>query len=573
MMRKSKKIIRGIPASPGSFYGKTLKIITGNHIILQSLIKPEDVKSEVEKFLRAVANSTDYLKETIKKHSGEIDTDLQDLIEAQLEMLNDPFLIDGVKENISQKLENAPLALFRVIDEISKKFSAMENAYLKERAQDILEIGKLIEDQLISKTDNDAILSKLSEELIIVAQELSPIQILRMDKQKVRAIITEKGGSTGHLAILAKNYQIPAIVGAYGILNSLEAEEYLLIDAYKGIITQNPTQKDINDTLVKEITKPYRPVQKEKAITKDGTKIVVKVNIDTAEDCQAALEMGADGIGLYRSESMILWSNNASPSEDEQFSHYQKLVTSMEEKPVRIRTFDLGADKFILDEKEKNPFLGNRGIRYCLRNTKWFKKQVRAILRASHLGTMEVMLPMISCVSELIDTKKLFEECKEELSKKKIPFGKVKLGIMVETPSAAFSLDAYSHKSSFFSLGTNDLLQYFMAVDRNNSELSNLYNPFNISFLRILKTLTLHANTLKIPMSICGEIASDVSMTELLIGLGFRELSVSMPMVQKIKEIIQNTDVKKAEVLSREVMKLSEKQNYTKILEKLYSKG
>lgn len=562
-------VYRGIPASYGKFYGKALKIISSNHIILQTHIEEKKVKLEVAKFLKALGKTKKELEGIIDKKS--MNQDIKDILVSQICMLDDPLLLDGVIKKIQDNHENAALALFNSIDEISKKFSGLNDDYFSERSVDIRDIGRRIEDNLLGRRSDYNILSEIKEEVIIVAHELTPSQMIHIDKKMVKGIATEMGGKTGHMAILAKNYSIPTVVGLNKITSHIQDEEFILIDADEGVVIRNPV---FNQIKFYGSSSPFEIKKEEKitSFTRDGERISIKVNLDSENDCEAIVKSNADGVGLYRSETILIEDADKIHDEDEQFRIYKKIATDMQNLPVTIRTFDLGGDKFDTRHKEDNPFLGNRGIRYLLKNPSWFKKQLRAILRASVYGNISIMIPMVSTISEVIQTKKLIEDCKLDLKKKGIDYRDLKVGIMVETPACALALDQFSRECDFFSIGTNDLLQYTMAVDRNNHYISDLYNPYNLSFLRTLHMIIGAANKFNIPLSICGELASDTNFTILLIGFGLRELSVSLPLVKKIKKIISSMDILQAQILAEKVLKLSEEEKYTEIDSFLFNK-
>lgn len=568
-----KVVHRGISASSGKFYGKCLKILSGEHLILQTHILEKDVESEIEKFDKTITKTRDELEATIQKFSIELKKELIDILSSQIQMLEDPLFLKNVKERIKNKLENAPLAVHNTIEEIAGKLSSLDDEYLSERAVDIRDIGGRIEENLVGKRNDYTFLENLAEEVILVAHVLTPSQIMHLDKKKVKAIATDTGGKTGHMAILAKNYNIPAVVGLIDITEKISEDEFILLDADEGIVIQNPSLNEIKlfGTSSKVDFGIAELKGKKYAETKDGTRIVVKANLESENDCEAALKYGADGIGLYRSESLFLEHPTNNPTEDEQFYAYKKIAEGMKNKPVIIRTFDLGADKFE-NEKEENPFLGRRGIRYCLQNKDWFKKQLRAILRASVFGDLSLMLPMVTSIKEITETKELIKECKDILKSAMVPYKRIKVGIMVETPSVAMSPDVFTKECDFFSIGTNDLLQYTMAVDRNNSMISDLYNPYHISFLRLLVNVIRSAGKKNVPVGICGEIASDTNFTILLIGLGLREFSVSLPLVPKVKKIIQVIEIAQARKLAKEVMKLAEEEKYLEIESYLFNK-
>jgi phosphotransferase system enzyme I (PtsI) len=568
-MKSDTVIFRGISASYGKFYGKALKIISSNHIILESKISPVNQNAEITKFLRSLRKTKEELEKIIEQKS--IPIDLKEILNSQIVMLDDPILIEGVTKRIKEKSENAALALFHTIDEISKQFENLDDEYLSERAVDVRDIGKRIEENLLERKSDYNVLTDLKEEVILIAHELTPSQMIHIDKSKVKGIATEMGGKTGHMAILAKNYSIPTVVGLNHITTEIEEDEFIFIDSDEGVLIKNPSislikyygPKSNLKQLKKEIIQP---------ITKDGTKILLKVNLEEESLVEPLLQEGIDGVGLYRSEALLIEDSSILYDEEKQFYSYKTILQKMKDLPVTIRTFDLGGDKFNSNEEEDNPFLGNRGIRFALRNKIWFKKQIRALLRSSIYGNLSIMLPMIVSLKEVMDTKEIIQECKKELDEQKIIYRDFKIGIMVETPACAISLDIYSKQVDFFSIGTNDLLQYTMAVDRNNPYLSDIYNPYHISFLRLLFNISENSKKFKKPFCICGELASDTHFTILLLGMGYRELSIAPPLFSKIAKIISHTDIQSAEKLVKQIFKLSRKEKYTEMESFLFTK-
>ncbi len=565
-MKSIPLIYKGISASPGKIYGPVLKMISSNHLILETNIQPKKIGAEILKFQTALKKTKTELDSIVTKNSIE-NEDLKDILIAQMCMLDDPILINGVKNRIETKFENAPLALFHEIERISKEFEEINDDYIRERSADVRDIGKRIENNLLGKKSDYHILSDLKSPVIIVASELTPSQMLHMDKSNIKGIATERGGRTGHMAILAKHFEIPAVVGIKGITNEISEGEFIFLDGDIGCIYKNPQISQIKNYGFSESFP--RSNQSERishvCYTQDRERIHIKVNLESPEDCKNILQSGAEGVGLFRTETLLMESLYHNVSEEDQFQTYKKIAEGLEGKQFIIRTFDVGADKLKMDTPEDNPFLGNRGIRYSLRNTDKFKKQLRAILRASYFGNIAIMFPMITQLGEFLESKRLVNECKLELNKKGYKYKNPKLGIMVETPACALSLEIFSKECDFFSVGTNDLLQYFMAVDRNNSDISDLYNPYNYAFLKTLGQISEISHANKIPLSLCGELASDLNFTIFLIGLGFRELSVALPMVKKIKKLISGIDLSQAKRLAGEVLKLSKEEKYTEV--------
>jgi len=559
MKTYNSSIWEGIAVSPGKFYGKIQKIISSNHLILEEHISEKKVERELQKFQVGLQKTKRELEDIIKKTGQDIS---RDILLAQITMIDDPMLYTQVCKRIKENLESAPLALFHVIEQISQEFSDLEDEYFRERAEDIKDIGRRIEDNLLRKKSDSQILANLKEPIILVATELTASQMLNMNKKFVKGIVTERGGKTGHMAILARYFQIPAVVGLSGVTKKLKDNEHILIDGDNGIVIRNP---HINQIKFYGYRETYNYDKKQKLIdskTKDGTKICLKINLETEKDAELLSELGAEGVGLYRTE-ILLMEEGSFPTEEEQFQIYKRIAQRLGSQPFVIRTFDIGADKYQPEEKEENPFLGERGIRYSLRKKDWFKKQLRAILRASVYGNISILLPMVTQYSEVIETQNLIRECKKELTQKNIKFKKLKLGIMVETPACALNLSLFAKTCDFFSVGTNDLLQYFVAVDRNNHKLSKLYNPLNYAFLYSLLHIIQVSKESDIPVSICGEMASDTNFTILLIGLGFREFSVSPPFVRTIQKIISEITITQAEKLTQKVLSLVKEEKYS----------
>lgn len=565
-MKELTQYLKGVSAAPGKIYGPVLKMISSNHLILEQKLPEKKIQSEIQKFLSAIQKTKKELNYIVEKNSL-VNEELKDILIAQICMLDDPILIHGVKERIEKNLENAPLALFHEIERISREFEGIDDEYIRERSADIRDIGKRIEDNLLGKRSDYHILSQIKSPIILIAQELTPSQILHVDKSQIRGIATERGGRTGHLAILARHFEIPAVVGLRGITNSVKEGEFIFLDGDSGTITIHPQIAQIKNYGFSEPYPRYRDLDKLQSTchTRDRERIHIKVNLESLEDCKTVHQLGAEGVGLFRTETLLMEAGTTNLSEEEQFQVYKKIAEALDGKQFVIRTFDVGADKVELEIPEDNPFLGNRGIRYSLRNTEKFKKQLRAILRAGQYGNIAIMFPMVTQLGEFLESKKILIECRNELRRKGIHCKIPKIGIMVETPACALALENFSKECDFFSVGTNDLLQYFVAVDRNNSEISELYNPFNYSFLKTLKIISKISRKRKIPLSICGEIASDLNFTILLIGLGFREFSVAIPVVKKVKKLIASIDLEQASNLSKTVLNLSREERYPEV--------
>ncbi|MCR1794552.1 phosphoenolpyruvate--protein phosphotransferase [Leptospira sp. WS58.C1] len=566
----------GIVAFPGRFYGRCVKVGTKRrHLAHGAYIHESQKQEELKKLSNALDSSKIELKSIISGlKTREQDKELKEILETQVTITEDPSLQDSFRNRIKEYNENAFLAVQNTINELTDKFTRMDNPFFRERSDHFQDISNRILENLLDKKEEVSFLADQSEDVILVARQLTPSQMILMDKSRIRGIATDLGGKTGHMAILARNYGIPTIVGLKEFYRNINDFEYVFLDADTGQIVRNPTIEEVKyygaSSPLSFETKVIKP---KKAVTKDGVKIRLKCNLESDTDCEIARKADVDGVGLFRSESLFLKYQDKNVSGEEQFLAYKRIAEGMDPNPVYIRTFDIGADKFSTGEFEENPFLGNRGIRYSLQNPDWFKEQLIAILRASAYGNLSIMLPMVTNLGEIKKTKEILEECKKELTASKEKFNKkIKLGVMVETPSAVSSMDVLAREVDFFSVGTNDLLQYLMAVDRNNVNVSSLYNPFHISFLRTLIQIVETAWKYERPLSICGEIASDTNFTILLLGMGFRELSISIPFVGPIRKILGSVSLKQANFLLKKILELSENEDYEAIEAFLFSK-
>ncbi|MDV6237083.1 phosphoenolpyruvate--protein phosphotransferase [Leptospira ellisii] len=577
MIPSKRTVFPGITAFPGKLYGKVLK--TGkkrNTILTGTYVHESEKEEELEKFQKALEESLHSLRILITsvESSGPDHKEVQEILETQAMICSDPSLAASVQRRIRESGENAILAIQNVTHEISEKFKAMENEFFRERVDHFQDVSNRLIEFIAGKKEEDSFLSGLKEDLILVARELTPSQMILMDKTRIRGIATDLGGKTGHMAILARNYGIPTIVGLKDFSTHVRDNEFIFLDAETGNAVRFPALEEVK---YYGFSSSY-PVEesgnkKTRAVSKDGIRVKIKCNLESELDCEQALRYGAEGVGLFRSESLFLKYQDSNVSGEEQFRAYKAIAEGMEDKPVVIRTFDIGADKFSTGEPEENPFLGNRGIRYCLSNPEWFSEQLTAILRASAYGNVNILLPMITGPAEIVKTRELLEECKRKLNIQKEKYNKkIKVGAMIETPAAVSALDLIAREADFFSVGTNDLLQYVMAVDRNNIHVSSLYNPYHISFLRTLIRIVEVSRDYDKPLSICGELASDTNFTIFLIGIGIRELSVSIPFLNPIRKIIRSISLHQAGILVKKVIELSEEENYENIESFLFSK-
>jgi phosphoenolpyruvate-protein phosphotransferase (PTS system enzyme I) len=560
----------GITAYPGVIYAKCKKVKSyesspSHH---RSDLNLEERNLNASLFLEAIHKTEADIQNVIQEcrnESGGID--LVEILNSQKEILNDPMLKDGVLDRIRNNGECAGLALENTVQRIYDEFIELEDEFFRDRADHIQDIGKRLSQNINNPNHSSRNTLELKEPAILVAKDISPSELISLDKSKILGIATDHGGKTGHMAIIARNYGIPTIVGLKNFSTFIDDGEFLLLDAERGFIKRNASIEEFKSFGERCLLPlPSASINQKPLATMDGTRVFLKANLETDEDCDDVIKKKAEGIGLYRSEILYIQLKSHTPTEEEQYKVYKNILKSMKDMPVVIRVFDIGADKYEVGSHEANPFLGNRGIRYLLRHTNLFKEQLRALLRASTYGKLNILIPMVSSISEVLDTKKLLQESMEELNSEGIEYSKeIAIGIMVETPACALGLDEFLKHVDFISVGTNDLLQYTMAVERNNYAISSLYNPFHFVFLELLEQIVTKANKKKKPVSICGEIATDPDMTGILLAMGYRDLSVAPPFLPLIQDRIRTMKLKKQKSLYKTIKSLAREEKFYEI--------
>ena len=494
-------------------------------------------------------------------------------MQAYLMILQDPSLTEETINIIEQEKCNSAYAVENGLNQIIKTFEEMDDTYMAARSRDIEDMKKRILAKLLKIEEID--LSKLPENTILVAKELSTSDTAKMNLKNISGIITEIGGVNSHMAIIARTNEIPAIVGIKHIFENIKENDFIALNGATGEIFLNPTQEKI-----KELTKDQENIKQEKqelekyknkkAITKDGHQVELLANIGGPQDIQIVIDNTAEGVGLLRSEFLYMDAKDF-PSEEEQFEAYKKIAESLENKRLVIRTLDIGGDKdlkYMKLPKEENPFLGYRAIRIYLDNVDLFKVQLRAILRASSYGNVAIMLPMISSIEELRKSKEIIEEVKEELKEKNIKFNEnIEVGIMIEIPSSAVMADEFAKECDFFSIGTNDLIQYTIAVERGNEKLANLYSHFNPAVIRLIKSAIDGAHKNGILCGMCGEAAGDVKFIPLLVGLGLDEFSMNANKILKARKLITDLSFEECKELTNKVLELESTEGVKRILD------
>ena len=542
------KRLTGIGASEGVSIGKVLLFVEGNIVIPQEIDANSTIEGELAKLENGLKKSKTQLiaiREKVKEKMGE---DKAAIFDGHIMLLEDEDLIEEVEAKITGDKLPAARALREGIDEYREMISQLDDPYLRERAADLQDIGKRWLKNLLEIKIND--FSNLEPNTIVVTKDLTPSDTAQLDLENCVGFITEIGGKTAHSAIMARSLELPAVVGVKGVLGEVKDGELVIMNGETGEIFLEPTEKLVEEYKIKQekIRVEKEELKKlihEEAVTLDGRKVDIWGNIGSPNDVDAVIESGATGIGLYRTEFLFMNSDHF-PTEEEQYQAYRVVAEKMQGKPVTIRTMDIGGDKELpyLDlPKEMNPFLGYRAIRISLENKDMFKTQLRAILRASQYGQIKIMYPMISSINEIRKANAILEECKKELDEiGKIYDRNIKVGIMVETPSTAIVAYKFAKEVDFFSIGTNDLTQYFLAVDRGNELVSSLYNSFNPAVLEAIQKVIDAAHHAGISVSMCGEFAGDKRATRLLLGMGLDSFSMSASSGLTVKKIIRNSN-------------------------------
>jgi phosphoenolpyruvate-protein phosphotransferase (PTS system enzyme I) len=565
-------MFKGIPASLGIAIGKARLICKINIEIKET--KTENIEAEIHRFTAALEIAKHQLQKIKIDALENIGSENASIFDAHILMLEDEELTASVINKITIDSCNAEYALNSIFDAYISLFEDMENEYIKERAMDIRDVRERLLGIML-QIDNTSNLNYVNEKSIIVTQELTPSDTAGMDKNNIIGIITKLGGSTSHSAIMARTLEIPAVVGVGANIDLIKNGDFLIIDGDSGFVIINPdeeTVKTYNEkkNIIEKHKKELQIFKNNPTKTLDGKIYEIAANIGSPDDTSAALACGAEGIGLFRTE--FLYMNSTSlPSEEDQFTAYRAALTKMKNKPVVIRTLDIGGDKklpYLSIEEEMNPFLGYRAIRLCLDKKDIFITQLRALLRASIYGNLKIMFPMIANLEELTAAKTILENVKADLDYAGIPYSSnIEVGIMIEIPSAAIMTDILAKEVDFFSIGTNDLIQYTIAVDRMNEKVAYLYNPYNISVLRLIKLVIDNAHINNKWVGMCGEAAGDINLIPVLLGLGLDEFSMSSSSVLEARKLICSTTYEACRSLTDKVLALTSAITIKKCLE------
>jgi phosphoenolpyruvate-protein phosphotransferase (PTS system enzyme I) len=559
---KQETRFQGVGVSPGIARGALHVVRDEGDEIARHRIEPSEIPDEISRFETALIQTRSQILEMQERIAQSIGAKDASIFDAHLLVVEDRTLIDEVLRKLQADLSNVEFVFQEVATHYANTLSQIDDPYLRERALDIQDVTRRVVRNLQGKAPKDFL--SLTERHVLLAHNITPSDTATMNREYVLGLATDLGSRTSHTAIMARSLGIPAIVGLHDATDKLKTGQFVLLDGYNGLLILDPTPETLwhygelehKRSLVQEQLTGLRET---KSTTRDGRHIVLSANVELPVEVEAVPRNGAEGIGLYRTEFLYL-NRTTLPGEEEQYATYRKVAEQVQPHPLIIRTFDLGGDKLagVLDGgDEMNPFLGHRAIRFSLERVDIFKAQLRAIIRASAVGNVKVMFPMISGLEELRRALEVFEECKTELTTEGREFdAKTEVGAMIEIPSAAMCAERLAREIDFFSIGTNDLIQYTIAVDRVNERVAHLYEPAHPAILRMLKMVADAAHAHDIWVGVCGEMAGDLAMTPLLLGLGMDELSVGASLVPRVKRAVQSLTHGECQKLVDEAMEL-----------------
>ena len=574
---------KGIPVSHGYAIGNCF-VMEGSDITYSKYNIPiYEIKKEHKRLDLAVKKSLDDLSkiiEKIKDSRNDIYKEMKFMLQANKSIITSSSLVKDSKKRIEIDLINAEFAIIEELNKHSKIFKKIKDDYLKDRFDDVRDVCKRILENLQKKKKKK---SRLRENQILVASELSPADLLSHSKSKISGLVSVLGGPEGHFAIVARSLSIPTIVGVKNLLKNIKNNEQIVLDGEKGLLIKNPTSRTVNfyKKKIEEQKNQDRKLNYLKKIipkTKDNIQVGIQANIDNSEEAKESMKFGIDGIGLYRSEYLFM-NKKRMPSENEQYDSLKRTLKYLKGKPLTVRTLDIGNDKKVPSiekylNKSPNPALGLRAIRLTLAFPKIFRRQISAILRASFYGNVKIMLPMVSNVSELIETKNLINKVRNDLISKKIKISSKlpEIGVLIETPAAALISESLAKNCDFLAIGTNDLTMYTLAIDRGDEEVAKIYDPAHLSVLRLIKLSADSAKKVGVPISVCGEMAGDTIFTSLLLGMGINKLSMSVSRILKVKQFIENVNYNEVKKISNEILAEDDSVRIKQILKSYYDK-
>jgi phosphotransferase system enzyme I (PtsI) len=561
MGRPGMQVLRGLGVSSGIAIGRAVCISTRLDEVYRYSLPEDAVEEEIERFHAALRHARGELERTRSRAGERMGDDLAAIFDAHILLMTDRSFVGRIEQRIRDTRVNAEWAIRRTAEELDERFARMEDAYLRERSQDLTDVSRHLLRSLQGIAHQD--LGEAQGDVIVVADDLTPSDAVRLGREHVRGFVIESGGRTSHTTIIARSLHLPLVGGVEGVTRLSADEDAVIVDGVEGVVVLHPTP---------EVMEEYRQRQGElarrereqlatrdlRAVTTDGVEVLLMANVDLPEETEEVCCMGADGVGLYRSEFLYIEKSPALPTEEEHVAIYRRLVEAAAPHPAIIRTYDLGGRKLareVMETHEDNPVLGLRGIRLTLARPDVFKTQLRGLLRAAVFGDLWIMLPLISRLEEVHRFRCFAEEVMGELEHEGLPFRRdVPIGIMIEVPAAAMIADVLASEVDFFSIGTNDLIQYSLAVDRNNEHVADLYEPLHPGILRMLRFVVDSARSAGIEVSLCGEMAADSRHAPLLVGLGLRRLSMSPRQIPEIKTRIRELSAAQLEDMAQQCL-------------------
>ena len=553
------KLLQGIPVSPGVVIGRAMVLEKSLHRVPFLILEADQIPAELETFNTALEGARARVKQDRDQVAATLGEEPAKIFEFHLGLLSDSALIDPIQERIETEGVNAAFAVVEAFGALADRFRSMDDSVFKEKANDVFDLERRVLTQLTGGSQDR--LASLTEPVIVICHQVTPTEVVAFNHEMVLGIATDIGGRTDHSSIVAAAIGIPVVVGCKSVAEEVSDGDLLILDGKSGTVIIAPDDDTVekmrlNIQRLEILQQKSKEIAKQESVTLDGVQIHLYGNIEFAYEIAQVIEKGGEGVGLYRTEFQYLTSPTL-PTEDELYDEYSKTVRNLQGRKLTIRTVDLGADKYTQAqamEPERNPFLGLRSIRYCLQNLPLFRTQLRAIIRASAVGPLRVMFPLITSMNELRQAKLIFADVMEECEEEGIEFdSNIPIGMMVEVPSAALMAATFTREVDFFSIGTNDLIQYTVAVDRGNEKVASLYTAANPAVIKLIKSIIRAARRGKVETSLCGEIAGDPTYTMLLIGLGLRHLSLVPSQIPAIKQVIRNVNVGECERLARKV--------------------
>ncbi len=564
MSTRSEQVLQGLGASPGIAIGRAVSIASQEHEVIRFPIAADRIEDEILRLDAALAKAQQEIDAMRQKADAELGTELASIFEAHLLLLTDTSFVERLRTRIVEERVNAEWAVHETTEDLAARFARLDSEHLREKSQDLVDVSRHLLRCLGAISHHE--LSELEGDIIVVARDLTPSEAIRLGRDRVVGFALETGGRTSHTAIIARSLHIPLVTGLNAVTELVTDEDPVIVDGHSGQVTLHATEASIESALraraeFETAEKGRFTLRSLEAKTRDGARVELLANIDLPEEIEEAVSHAADGVGLYRSEFLYIERSPELPTEEEQLALYRKLLDAMAPRPVVVRTFDLGGRKLareVLHTEEENPSLGLRGIRLTLARREIFQVQVRALLRAAVAGNLRVMLPMISTLDEVRQFKALVGEVADDLERQGVEFSRsFDLGTMIEVPSAALLAPVLAREVDFFSIGTNDLIQYSLAVDRNNEHVSYLYKPLHPAILRMVRWIAEGAAAGGIDVSVCGEAAADPRVAPLLVALGARKLSMSPASIPVVKAAIRAISLDEMTRLAEECLQLS----------------